>query len=248
MNPPAAGDFDDGHWYQGQVEDYLYTPEKLTTMWDKGVGMDMTIYLMESVVMPPLNKIPASAKVFDEKNIVIGDYSEHRSVSVDIPASEYVKNNGTLFAHIYVARHGAVMDPHDPKYDPAQSYRMLRLLNKYQPKKKIVKTKKLIGGSEEEQKKEEEDEKLAYQNADGSPIIASYWHSNLTLDVVADNGVVQYQTTPPPLRQHIVLENTRARDKTGHNGWYYPIVFVNEFWQLKEHMFEINNTVRFVYL
>ena len=36
---------------------------------------------------------------------------------------------------------------------------------------------------------------------------------------------------------------TGARDATGKNGWYYPVLFVNTFWQLKTHMTTLNSTV-----
>lgn len=205
--------------------------------------MDVSIYVNEYLSLPPFSH-PAmsSSLVFNEKEWRLDDWSDTRSVTVDIPFSERVQNNGTLFAHIFVARSGAVADPNDAAYDPSKAFRMIKLLTRYAPKKKVVKTKKLIGGAEGE----EADEELP-PVPEAGPSVASYWHSNLTLDVVSNGGVLSYSTLPLPLRQHVVLESTGARDETGRNGWYYPIFFLNDFWLLKEHMVEINSTVKYVY-
>ena len=32
------------------------------------------------------------------------------------------------------------------------------------------------------------------------------------------------------------------RDETGTKGWYKPIIFPNEFWHLRSHYIELNNT------
>ncbi|KAI5815995.1 cleft lip and palate transmembrane protein 1-domain-containing protein [Pyronema omphalodes] len=237
---PAAGSFEE-RYYKNQVENYYYLPEKISPIWEQGTPMDMSVYLSESVLLPPLSHPEMKQNlVFNEENIKLGDWDDKRSVSVDVPFSKDVQNNGTLFAHIFVAKHGAQMDPHDASYDPTQSYRVVKLLTRYHPKKKVVKTKKLIGGSEEETS---EEEVVPSTTPDGKPIITSYWHSNLTLNVIGDPGVLQYNTLPLPLAQNVVLEQTGARDISGRNGWYYPIVWPNEFWLLRDHMVEINSTV-----
>lgn len=39
------------------------------------------------------------------------------------------------------------------------------------------------------------------------------------------------------------MEASGARDGSGQNGWYYPVLFVNTFWQLRTHMIALNSTV-----
>jgi hypothetical protein len=203
--------------------------------------MDVSIYVNEHLALPPFtDPIMENSLVFNEKQWHLNDPQDTRSVTVDVPFSEQVQNNGSLFAHIFVSRSGATADPYDAAYDPSKAFRIVKLLTRYAPKKKVVKTKKLIGRGDDE---EEADEELPPVPETG-PSIASYWHSNLTLDVVSNGGVLSYNTLPPPLRQHVVLEATGARDETGRNGWYYPIFYINDFWLLKEHMVEINSTVK----
>jgi Cleft lip and palate transmembrane protein 1 (CLPTM1) len=63
------------------------------------------------------------------------------------------------------------------------------------------------------------------------------------MSFVPDSGLIQFPTVTPPIRQYIRTEVTGARDGSGQNGWYYPILFVNTFWQLKTHMTVVNSTV-----
>lgn len=218
-------------------------PEKVFPLWPTEEPVDISIYVSELLALPPLSSEQmASSLVFNERNLQADDWSEHRSVTFDVPLSRHVQNNGTLFAHIYVSRSGSAMDPTDPDYDASKAFRIISLLTKYLPKKKIVKTKKLIGGDHHES----EEEEIALPDSSG--LVVSYFHPNLTLDIVNNADVIGFNALPPPLRRHVVLEATGARDSTGKNGWYYPIVFVNEFWQLKDHMIELNSTVKYVSL
>jgi hypothetical protein len=63
------------------------------------------------------------------------------------------------------------------------------------------------------------------------------------MSLIPDTGVMQYPSLHPAVRQYVHLEATGARDATGQNGWYYPVMFVNTFWQLKTHMTTLNSTV-----
>ncbi|KAL7270166.1 hypothetical protein RUND412_007135 [Rhizina undulata] len=229
VSKPPPTNFD-----AARVDTYAVIPETVSPLWPNGEKIDVSVYLSESPVLPPLLTIQEQ-RVFNERGIELGDWDEKRSVSLEIPISDHVKNNGSIFAHIYLATSGATMDPRNPEYDARRAYRIVKPLNKYMPKKKVVKTKKLIGGEDPEEEVEEKVEEK------GS--VASYWHANLTMDLVTDSGVLGYNTLAAPMRQHVVLERGGARDESGRNGWYYPIVFLNEFWQLKDHMVEINNTV-----
>lgn len=63
------------------------------------------------------------------------------------------------------------------------------------------------------------------------------------MSFIPDTGIMQYGTISPPVRQYLHTEATGARDSTGQNGWYYPVLFVNTFWQLRTHMIALNSTV-----
>lgn len=74
-------------------------------------------------------------------------------------------------------------------------------------------------------------------------IITSHYHPNFTVSFIPDSGVMQYPTLNPAVRQYVHVEATGARDASGQNGWYYPVLFVNTFWQLRTHMTALNSTV-----
>jgi hypothetical protein len=85
---------------------------------------------------------------------------------------------------------------------------------------------------------------------------------NVTLALVSDRAVVPYNALPPPvaerkgfvsaflalLRLHIqdVHLVPDERDQTGTRGYYKPIVFPNEFWHLRSHYIQINETTPFL--
>jgi hypothetical protein len=63
------------------------------------------------------------------------------------------------------------------------------------------------------------------------------------MSFIPDTGVMHFPTLHPAVRQYVRMEATGSRDATGQNGWYYPVLFVNTFWQLRTHMIALNSTV-----
>lgn len=207
--------------------------------------MDVAVYIYESIRLPELKFLTPVAVESDFK---LGQESDARTISTDITFSEAVKHNGTLFAHIFVSKHSRPVDPRDSEWKAGDSYNFVKPLTRYLPAKKVVRTKKLLTSASEEEKaaeaaRDREEEALWKDPKTGRRLIKSYWHSNLTLDVVPESGVLNYPALAPVLKQHISLEQSGARDTSGQNGWYYPIVWVNDFWLLRDHMVELNSTV-----
>lgn len=181
--------------------------------------------------------MPEGSLVLEEKDFVMGDWEESREVDTTFKVPKEVQNNGTLWAHFYVALAGHQIDPAAQDYSKSSAAHFVRPLNQYLPKKKVAKLKNLLNsGDEGEEEVEEEDGTQGVQ-------FASYYHPNFTVSVIPDSGTINYQTVHPAVRQYVQLESTGARDSTGQNGWYYPILFLNTFWQLRNHMTELNSTV-----
>lgn len=74
-------------------------------------------------------------------------------------------------------------------------------------------------------------------------VIKSHYHPNMTLQFIPDGGELGYPGLHPAVRTYVRMEATGARDATGQNGWYYPLLYINTFWQLKSHMTVLNSTV-----
>jgi len=186
--------------------------------------------------MPSLNRAPKDSLILEEKDFTLGDWKDKRVIDTTFSVPKESQENGTLWAHFYVALHEHALDPTAGDYNVATAYHFFRPLNQVLAKKKVVKTKKLLGSSNT---MEEESEPVP-----SGPVWASYYHPNFTMSFIPDSGYQSYVNMHPAVRSHVTLEATGARDKSGQNGWYYPILYVNTFWQLRDHMIEVNNTVK----
>jgi hypothetical protein len=183
-----------------------------------------------------LDKVPKERIVVDEKEFKMTDKNAKRVVDTSFAVPKEVQNNGTLWGHFYIGLSGQKLDPVSKGYDPTRAYHFIHPLTQYLPKKKVIKTKNLLGpaNATEEQVVEE---------VPAGRVITSYYHQNHTFSFIPDSGGMNYATLHPAIRQFIHLDATTARDGSGQNGWYYPMLFVNTFWQLRTHMVELNSTV-----
>jgi hypothetical protein len=212
-------------------------PSLIAPIWPANGAVDLSIYVTPSIVVPKFTS-PESILVLQEKNFTLGNYSDTREIDTIINLPKQVQENGTLWAHFFLGRTGYQLDPAAKDYNTADAVHFLRPLNQYLPKKKVKKLKNLLTGPEDD-RDEEEDKTPEWSTM-------SYYHPNFTVSLIPDSGVTNFGQMNPAARQYLQLERTGARDSTGKNGWYYPIAFVNTFWQLKTHMTELNSTVKSV--
>lgn len=232
---PVVPSFDDVA-SSGIVSDYNPIPQSIAPIWPTNSSLDIRVYVSPSLAMPALNHVQASSLVVEENDFQMGNFSDSRVIETTFPVPHEVQKNATLWAHMYVALHGHSLDPRASDYNVKNAYHAFRPLNQILAKKKVVRTKKLIGGGEDEA------DDVAPIGA--SATFASYYHPNFTLSFVPDSGVMSYPQIQPAARQWLTLETTGARDDSGQNGWYYPITYLNTFWQLRTHMIELNDTVK----
>ncbi|KAK6507018.1 hypothetical protein TWF481_005472 [Arthrobotrys musiformis] len=215
---------------------YKGVPDTIYPLWEFSQPVDISVYITEHPgginLADPV--VIQQNRVFHAENYKMDDFSEDRGISTTVKFSDHVQNNGTLWAVIYVHKHGIT------DHDASNSFAQYKLLTRFMPKKKIVKVKKLLGGNKEEEVEEEVEQE---PHAEG-PTVGTYWHPNVTINMVGNTGPQQYPSMHPAMRQHYSLERDGARDQYGKNSWFYPVVFVNDFWLLKEHMMPINDTVK----
>lgn len=234
---------------QSSIRYDSHYPQYVAPIWDlsSDISLDIQVYVSPSPqISRPLSVLPPETKALDEKSLRVGDSEDSREVVVPggirVPSS--VQRNGTLWAHFYVALAGRELDPLSDKYDSAYAYSFQRQLNHYLPKKKTPNLKNLL--SSEGQSSDEggivEEEFVSLPTSPGTTI-ASYYHPNFTISVIPDTAVFNLRQIHPAILSHLQLEQTNARDASGQNGWYYPIIYFNTFWQLRSHMTEINSTV-----
>ncbi|KAB5563110.1 cleft lip and palate transmembrane 1 [Coniochaeta sp. 2T2.1] len=221
---------------------YNTIPQKIAPIWPEDSNVDIVVTLSPSFALTPIKDTPEEYVVLKEKNFKIGNFSDKRAIDTTINVPPSVQNNGTLWGHVYIGLTGASLDPTDASFDPASAYHFVHPLTQYIAKKKVFKTRSLLAGKNETQ--DEEDAKLKEEIKNTGPIVGSYYHPNTSLSFIPNTGVMVYPTTHAAVRQFLHLEPTGARDGSGQNSWYYPILFVNTFWQLKSHMTLLNETVK----
>jgi hypothetical protein len=216
---------------------YNPIPQRIAPIWPPESPLDITIVVSSSFVSDPLAKVPKERIVVDEMRFKMGDYKDKRTIDTTFAVPKEVQNNGTLWAHFYIGLTGSKLDPSTQGYDPTQAFHFIHPLTQYITQKKVKKTKKLLASSDATEAPEEEE-------ISSGPVVNSHYHPNFTMSFIPDTGVMAYPTLHPAVRQYVHMEASGARDATGQNGWYYPVLFVNTFWQLKTHMTTLNSTVK----
>lgn len=216
---------------------YSAIPEYIMPLWPSNVSLDINMYISPSLAMPALRQMPADSLIIQEKAFRFGDFKDKRDFNTVIDLPKPVQDNGTLWAHLYVAQSGAVLDPTAPGYDFSKAYRISAPLTQYLAKKKVAKRRNLLSAAEDEA--DLVDEPLEQPGT----IITSHYHPNFTFSFIPDSGIMQYTQLHPATRQYVQLEPSGARDESGKRAWYYPVMYPNTFWQLRSEMTELNSTV-----
>lgn len=233
--PATAGDFSSRPELTS-IANYSGIPTMLSPIWAKDSRLNIRVLVAPSLQLPPLASLPSESLVLSEDNFHMGDYKYSQDFRKTIKVPSEVQHNGSWYAHILAGLHGSELDPHAKSYNSSEAAHYVRQLNHYIPKKRQRKVRNLLGGKNETIEEPLEEPK--------AKPIANYWHSNFSLVVVPDAGTVNWRSMHPGLRKNVQMEPTDARDASGQNGWYYPVVYLNRFWQLRSHMTELNDTVK----
>ena len=220
-----------------EIANYSAIPYYLVPIWPDDSEVDIAVYVSPQNPIASLDRVPSASKVVDEHRFKIGDYKDKREIHTSIDLPREVQENGTLWAHFFVALSGHPMDPAARDYDNAKAYHFARQLTQYYPKKRKRILKNLL---------EKANETVTEPEKPQERQIGSYYHPNFTVAVIPDSGTQNWRALHPALRNNINLEQTGARDASGQNGWYYPVFHLNTFWQLRSQMTEINDTVKSV--
>ncbi|KAG7399487.1 Cleft lip and palate transmembrane protein 1 like protein [Phytophthora boehmeriae] len=158
-----------------------------------------------------------------------GVWTQEMNVSVD----EHLLRNGSVYAHVFLTKEGYSPNPTDSTYDNMSSiYRTLEL-TAFRPPPKIVKKRNLLVDEETEAK--EEGAPLAGQ-VDGEEAYVLMWKPAFYVNVVLDHSKYSARQPPPPFV-------STEMDMDQEAGLYKPVLFMNEFWMLEEHLIPVNDTL-----
>ncbi|OAA36307.1 Cleft lip and palate transmembrane protein 1 [Metarhizium rileyi] len=208
---------------------YRPIPQKIAPIWPQDSRVDVVVTISPSFNPTPISETAAEYVVLQEKNFQMSNNSEKRTVDTKFTVPKAVQNNGTLWGHFYVGLTGSILDPRQSGYDSAKAYHFAYPLTQYLPKKKVTKTRNLLDKLSDDGEIEDEEPT--------GPIITSYYHPNASFAFVPAMGVKDFNTIHPAVKHFLRLEATGARDGN-------PVLFINNFWQLANHMTVLNTTVK----
>ncbi|BGO91648.1 hypothetical protein NBRC10512_008095 [Rhodotorula toruloides] len=156
----------------------------------------------------------------------------------DVPES--VQHNGSFFLDAFVARAGSDLAK---DAEEGQVLHVRKALTRYYPQKRVKVVKNLLSGEPANDVKEKEDEPETEETEEerkARPIV-SFYHPNVTLELVTESGPLAYATLPPPVKQHVHIARNGQRTFDSKQT-YFPIVHPNDFWLLSSHMFPLNSS------
>ncbi|KAL6652701.1 hypothetical protein ACP70R_011626 [Stipagrostis hirtigluma subsp. patula] len=210
----------------------------MSNMFEKGEPMDMWMYFSENDKFNDFGN--EEALIWHEANIpyAVWGPTSTRTRSLTYHPSEALKHNGSLYAHVYFARSGYPVDPTDPEYEQTSAFGRTHPVVTFLPKSKAGKKKSLLGDSEESEKQAPPKENEESEDKVEGPVeYIAYWKPNITINLVDDFTRYAHNNVPATVAPCADLNV----DPSTSN--YYPTVFFNEFWLLRDKLIALNETV-----
>ncbi|KAK0046519.1 cleft lip and palate transmembrane protein 1 isoform X2 [Biomphalaria pfeifferi] len=211
-----------------------------TNIFEKFTPMDMYVYVSEQEDFTDFKN--EKSLFWLERGLIYGDWTGGANkdgtfdISGQIEASEAVQNNGSLYIHVYFVKEGMSPDPSDrslktysKKYTAYKSKR----LNKFK-KRRFHKTVNLLTGQTDVHPD------LVQKENSSTFEILSHWHPNLTINLLDDHSPWTSGSVPSPLDEYIEF-------LPGSNK-YYPVIYLNEYWNLNADYMPINDTTKLLNL
>eukprot|EP00850_Spirogloea_muscicola_P017577 SM000152S01565 [mRNA] locus=s152:275605:280036:- [translate_table: standard] len=189
--------------------------------------LDVWVYVSEDPAFADLGS--EEALVWYESSLPYASHKpgNERTSQYSYKPSHAVQHNGTVYAHIFVARTGYSPDPNDPTYDSSATFNASHPLVVYAKRPKLDKRKNLLGaavneesaknllndkdkiiGKEVEGANEGTDviEKDGDEEDDNEPQEwIAYWKPNMTIALIEDFTYYPKNQVPDPIRQCILI-------------------------------------------
>ncbi|KAK9822470.1 hypothetical protein WJX81_006087 [Elliptochloris bilobata] len=194
----------------------------------QGTPVDMALYLSEQPVFSDFGS--KESLIWRETDLLLGQGSERTAVYTYRP-SQAVQNNASVYLHAYFAPTGLPVDPSDPFYDPRVVFHKTSMLNAYLPRPRN-KTGVNLLSTEGEQRAAREQHAL---EAGRPREIISMLKPNVTIAMVEDFTVYPADKIPEHVKPYLDVD---TEDMT-----YWPTVWFNEFWLLRDKLVPLNGSV-----
>jgi len=196
----------------------------LGNLWSSGEKFDFVVYLSESAQM---QSIKDSVPIWTQQDLYY-DWREsnNREIFIDYHPSKNVQNNGSVFIHTFFTRSGYSHLPWSVNFDRTATIYANHQMNKYLFHKQKV-TKNLISG--------EYANPVAQPDIKTTGEILSFWKPNISLHLIDDQTKYARGSIPPQFESYMQIDNELSG--------YFPVLYFDEFWLLKEHLIIINETL-----
>lgn len=203
-------------------------------IFSNGTLFDLSVYLSESENFKRFDD--QQSLIWFEEGLVYGDWyggpnqDGSRVLEHTFVPSGRLKQNGSIYLHIYITKSGKSPNPKAGKGVYAGDYISYsrKMLNKYK-KIRYQKRHNLLTGESTASKEEMAKAELMDQE------YVSHWHPNLTVNLVFDETNWVYGQVPQPLDEYIHF-------LPGGN-FYKPILYMNDFWNMQRDYQPLNDTV-----
>jgi hypothetical protein len=208
-------------------------PSAGTNLFPAGQQMGLFVYLTE---WEEFNVSRDHASLVWNGDLVYGDWNGGPNAdgsfvsSMNISVPESVQQNGTWYLHVLLVKSGYPVDTEDEDYSPRAIAHTSGLFNKYR-KRHIHNTVNLITG---EADVAPGSLKVPQGSTDVPSEILSYYHPNLTINLVDDHTRWVPGSIPQPMDKYIEFDVD--------TGGYFPILYLNDYWNLAQEYMPINDT------
>lgn len=203
-------------------------------LFENGTIFDLHVYLSDD--FDRVDFANPKNLLWHQEGLTYGDWYGGRdgdgtyTHSTQIEASPKLQKNGSIYIHVYVTKFGLSPNPADTQsYAGTQLGHTSRLLNKFK-KVRYARTHNLLTG--ETDKTPEEIRKSLVMTSE----VSSHWHPNLTINLVTDETNWVKGAVPQPLDDYVSF------DPEGLT--YYPILFLNDYWNMMRDYQPINETTK----
>ncbi|CAH0482313.1 unnamed protein product [Peronospora belbahrii] len=153
-----------------------------------------------------------------------GMWTCHINVTVD----DHLLTNGSVYAHVFVTKDGYSPNLMDSTYDAMNCIHRSLELTTFRPRPKLVKKRNLL-----ETQREQE---LEVKESHDTDTYIAMWKPSFYVNLLLDHTTYSMRQPPPPF-----VSTEMGIDKEA--GLYLPVLFLNEFWLLEEHLIPVNDTL-----
>jgi hypothetical protein len=208
------------------------TKHPATNLYQDGTGFDVFVYISEQMEFGEFDmsdtlfwKLPGlQYGTWDSGDNMDSIFEK----TVQVPISDRVQNNGSLYIHTFIVKAGKSPDPESGKlFSKKYTVYKSQRLNKFK-KKQYKTTANLLTGTTEQSLVDQEKAKTIKSE------IVSHWHNNLTINLVFDHTPWVAGQVPPPLDDFVEFTPSLQQ--------YKPILWLNDYWNLQRDYFPINST------